>query len=572
MNNIPKQLESIITNLKTYRYIEESDVLRLQQCYYYLQNAYTQNETEIDHVLEHSIAVACHIASWRFNIDTVIAALFHDYSNNNFNQLDSLLSRSSINIISDYHKFKKILDVTATNSEIEQISKIDFTPSSIEPESVYIGIAERIDDLCRCKPEKSDNAIELANVTRQYLIPLVLDIHAYRLVDILDELCFQRENRTAYDAISSIVNESTLLNDYFRQQSLTKLKQIFDKDSNIIPKELGAERARIIDFIIDNRSIVSLHRFGIRNETSFEQALEKIANKIQTPYIDLTLLLKDDNNTSRRTSVHDVFFKYYSKMLIKENFYLKGFHSTTDNHSSYYIISDKMHNLYRLFVRTESEYLNYFYGDIIHEDNVPRKNISQPSEHTIKIFKPDGTSVRVNDNTTALDFAFLIHEDIGLHFDGGDINHNGKPVHPYTVLKNGDTVEIKKSKEVTAELRWFRYVKSELAINKLIKYFNSKLNQPIKEITVLTKDGTFAQIEANSTVLDFAFSIHPDIGLHFYSALVNGKKVPINYILQDQDKVIIRKSRQVRANISWFRYLNRKKSTNDLIKYFRTLE
>ena len=41
------------------------------------------------------------------------------------------------------------------------------------------------------------------------------------------------------------------------------------------------------------------------------------------------------------------------------------------------------------------------------------------------------------------------------------------------------------------------------------------------------------------TILDVAFKIHTDIGLKFKAGIVNGRIVPINYILKNGDQIQI---------------------------------
>lgn len=569
MSALPLNFSNIIEYLKEYHYVDKNDMEDLSRCYNLLESYYSGLSDDADSSLDHSITVAQYIATWRFDLDVISAALFHDCTKNNQKEIQAVISEAAYGILEDYYKIRRELEVITSNSQIEKIVEANLLPSGINPESFYIVIAERIDLLSRVKDETSDFSLSLAQTTREVLIPQIQKIHAHNLVDLLEELCFQIENRDVYNAISKIVSNSDSLNDFYRQQTLTKLRQIFDKDSNIVPSSLRAQ-AKILYFLTEKRSIVSLHRFGIKKAPSFEYALKKLSNKQKTSYIDLTLVLEENLLLDSKQSVDDIFLEYYCQLLKSEGFYLRGYCATTSFNSKYYLMSDRMQNLYRFFIKTESDYLLYFYGDIINKDNVGLGYMPPAPTSKIKVFKPDGTAVRVDIGTTALDFAFLIHEDIGLHFQGGNINHNGKTVFPYTELKNGDTVEIKKSKEITAELRWFRYVKSDLAINRLIKYFNTKLGRSSpKMVGVLTKDGTYAQIEEGSTVLDFAFLIHPDMGLHFDSAMVNNSKVPINYVLQDQDNVIIRKSREHRASISWFRHVRTAKAINELISFFR---
>ncbi|MCD8309961.1 MAG: RelA/SpoT family protein, partial [Prevotellaceae bacterium] len=62
-----------------------------------------------------------------------------------------------------------------------------------------------------------------------------------------------------------------------------------------------------------------------------------------------------------------------------------------------------------------------------------------------------------------------------------------------------------------------------------------KLNLFASEIFVFTPKGEFKTMPQNATVLDFAFSLHTDIGSHCIGAKVNHKLVPLSHKLQSGD-------------------------------------
>ena len=55
----------------------------------------------------------------------------------------------------------------------------------------------------------------------------------------------------------------------------------------------------------------------------------------------------------------------------------------------------------------------------------------------------------------------------------------------------------------------------------------------------------------NSTALDFAFSLHTDIGSHCIGAKVNHKLVPLSHKLQSGDQVEILTSKSQRVQPQW---------------------
>ncbi|WP_416442789.1 RelA/SpoT family protein [Leeuwenhoekiella sp. A16] len=81
-----------------------------------------------------------------------------------------------------------------------------------------------------------------------------------------------------------------------------------------------------------------------------------------------------------------------------------------------------------------------------------------------------------------------------------------------------------------------------------------KLNLYNKEIFVFTPQGDLKSLPKGGTPLDFAFSIHTEIGLHTRGARVNGKLVPLSHELKSGDQVEIITSEHAKPNNNWLDY------------------
>ena len=81
-----------------------------------------------------------------------------------------------------------------------------------------------------------------------------------------------------------------------------------------------------------------------------------------------------------------------------------------------------------------------------------------------------------------------------------------------------------------------------------------KLNLYAKEIFVFTPNGDLKSLPKQATPLDFAFSIHTEIGLKTRGAKVNGKLVPLNHKLHSGDQVSIITSENAKPTANWLDY------------------
>ncbi|MBO3097388.1 RelA/SpoT family protein [Gelidibacter pelagius] len=81
-----------------------------------------------------------------------------------------------------------------------------------------------------------------------------------------------------------------------------------------------------------------------------------------------------------------------------------------------------------------------------------------------------------------------------------------------------------------------------------------KPNLYSKEIYVFSPKGDLKSLPKGATPLDFAFSIHTEIGMKTRGAKVNGKLVPLSHELQSGDQVEILTSENIRPNSNWLDY------------------
>ncbi len=101
---------------------------------------------------------------------------------------------------------------------------------------------------------------------------------------------------------------------------------------------------------------------------------------------------------------------------------------------------------------------------------------------------------------------------------------------------------------------WLQQIRSTLENTEksaldLVEEFKETLY--IKEIYLFTPKGDMIKLPAHSTVLDFAFAIHTNLGLHCMGAKVNGKVEPVGYTLRAGEQVQVLTSRKTRPSDEW---------------------
>ncbi len=82
-----------------------------------------------------------------------------------------------------------------------------------------------------------------------------------------------------------------------------------------------------------------------------------------------------------------------------------------------------------------------------------------------------------------------------------------------------------------------------------------KLNLFASEIVVFTPKGELLTLPNNSTVLDVAFELHTQLGLHCIAGKVNHKLVPLSHKLKSGDQVEVLTSQSQKPRAEWINFL-----------------
>jgi GTP pyrophosphokinase len=112
-----------------------------------------------------------------------------------------------------------------------------------------------------------------------------------------------------------------------------------------------------------------------------------------------------------------------------------------------------------------------------------QQNLQDPQEflHSIKedlfpdeiyVFTPKGDLLNFPKGSTAVDFAYRIHSEIGQHCSGARVN--GQLVPLKYLLRNGDTVEIITTPQQTPSRDWLKLVKSPRAKSKIRNWLKTQ--------------------------------------------------------------------------------------------------
>ena len=236
------------------------------------------------------------------------------------------------------------------------------------------------------------------------------------------------------------------------------------------------------------------------------------------------------------------FYGIYKKMLSKDLdfnnvFDIKAFRVITNTESDCYAALGAVHSTWRPIPGRFKDYIA-----------LPKSNGYQ-SLHT-NVLGPFGDKVEVQIRTGEMheiaQYGIAAHWKYKLK----DENINSKSISfPDSIQKIFDTQTLNDPKE------FIDAVKDELITNFVYTF---------------TPTGDLKELPIDSSIIDFAYSIHSDIGNSCYGGKVNGAIVPISYKLKSGDMVeIITKSEQVPKR-DWLKHVVTSKAKTKIRSAIKT--
>lgn len=312
------------------------------------------------------------------------------------------------------------------------------------------------------------------------------------------------------------------------------------------------------------------HRFGLYN---IKSELEDLSLKYNNPdiYNEIEEKLKDEK--SKRQLYVEEFKKEISDRLKDEglNFTIKGRAKAI---SSIYkkmmkqgVSVDEVYDNYAIRIIYKSDARNEKFlawkiysivTDVYHSNPLRMRDwISRPrstgyeSLH-LTVLGPDKKWVEVQIRSERMDD--IAEKGVAAHYKYKE-GHKG--------VQEDHSID-----KWISEIREVLENQQSLSTNELLD--NIKLNLYAKEVFVFTPKGETKSLPKGATALDFAFSVHSDLGMKCLGAKINGKLVPISHVLKNGDQVDIISSQNQKPKADWLNFIVTSKAKTRIKAYLNS--
>jgi len=263
-------------------------------------------------------------------------------------------------------------------------------------------------------------------------------------------------------------------------------------------------------------------------ETFTEPLLKKLAEE----QIDATVI-------GRPKHLYSIYRKMVQRNKPFEEVYdLLALRVITGKLSECYHALGVIHSLWRPIQERFKDYIS-----------VPKSNGYQ-SLHTT-VFGEKGTIIEVQIRTRDMDH--VAEEGIAAHW----------------LYKEGEKKALSPDDK---SLNWLRNIidwqKDLTDSNEFYEFF--KIDLFHAEIFVFTPKGDLISLSKGATVLDFAFAVHTELGIHCIGAKVDGKIEPINTVLKSGMTVQILHSATKKPSVDWLREVHTTRARSKIRRWLKT--
>lgn len=177
--------------------------------------------------------------------------------------------------------------------------------------------------------------------------------------------------------------------------------------------------------------------------------------------------------------------------------------------------------------------------------SIPKANGYQALHLTV--MGPDGRWVEVQIRSCRMND--IAEKGVAAHWKYKDEHLEAEDHHVHSPIQE------KKESELDQWLGTIREILENPEPNAIDFLDTIKLNLFASEIFVFTPKGEIRTLPQGATALDFAFSLHEDLGYHCIGAKVNHKLVPLSHKLEGGDQVEIITSKVQSPQLEWLNFV-----------------
>jgi GTP pyrophosphokinase len=465
--------------------------------------------------ITHPLSVAIILLDLKMDVSTICAALMHDILEDTETTEEEILKDFDPTILK---LIKGVTKISAMRNSAQFVSKgyedlRRFIFSIIDDLRVLIiKLADRLHNMRTLQFQPSSKQIEIAKNTIELYAPLASRLGIEWIKDELEDLSLYYLDYKSYQYIKSAVASKKEDRQKYLDTIIQEIKAAIGKEDlqNIKIEGRGKHFYSIYRKIKNqNKSIDEIYDLmGIRILTDSIRDCYTVLGIIHNLYKPIPSRFKDyiafpkaNLYQSLHTTVIDNNGKHIEVQIRTYEM---------DNNAKYGVAA---HWMYKENISDEKKIetelkifskLKDWKQKDFSDENLMENLKAEILSEQIFVYTPKGDVVQLPKNATALDFAFAIHTEVGLHCIGARINGRFVPIRKE--LKGGEVVEILTSKKQLPSIDWLEITKTRKAKSKIRSFFKQVDQQNKKEKIKLSSEAASNVINSIDTEKKVALS------------------------------------------------------------------
>lgn len=355
------------------------------------------------------------------------------------------------------------------NYDAENLRKI-ILASAKDARVIIIKLCDILHNLNTIQGLSLEKQTRYANIALHVYAPIAEKIGLYRIKGEIEERCLDILHPHVYRYLDTHVKATREEREANTDRLIAEIQQVLE-DNNVLARVLG--RAKDLYSIYKkmhkhNRTFEQIYDFyGIRIITKNKEDCYKVHELLNNRWDQVPKRYKDyiqDPKLNGYQSLHDNFIvngkvveiQIRTEEMNNEAEFGAAIHwkyKTTEQDKKF----DKKITYMKQILRWKTELKDAHLID----DNF----IFDAFKDQIIVITPKGDPIIIEEDSTALDFAFAVHSNIGTHAKSATINGEEKTLD--TVLKSGDIVSITTARQPTINSGWLSFAMTKGARSKI---------------------------------------------------------------------------------------------------------
>ena len=464
-------------------YLSRYEIAAIGKAYRFAEKAHSgQTRRSGEPYITHPLSVAAIVASWQLDAQTVMATLLHDVIEDTEYSKETLAKQfdeTTASLVDGVSKLKNLTHQSVAQKQAANLSKM-MVAMAKDVRVILIKLADRLHNMrtLSSMPPHKQKVISKETLDIYMLIAKRLGFSA--LETELEELAFQHLHPFRYSVLKKSITGAHGNRQEVIDEVLSSLKKHLASHKikatvHGRKKSLYSTYCKMTHKKLSFLEVLDVYGFRVivRSKSLCYQALgalHSLYKPLPGKFKDYIAIPKNNNYQSLHTAligpggipievqIRSQTMDHMAETGVAAHWLYKTNNQYAQNPAYHWLKS-----LLQLQSNSHqpSEFVEHVKGDL-------------DARH-VYVFSPRGEIFSLPRHSSALDFAYAVHTDIGNH--AATCRINNKPMPLNSTLSNGDRVEIITDSKVTPKPSWLDQVQTSKARSTIRSHLNGKKQQ-----------------------------------------------------------------------------------------------